>query len=85
MIKKDVRLQQCISVPQSKKLGLVYCEIISHHAAHGWKVPDAAHDGPAAHHMEEVVYHAKRTAVPERITKTRVILPKTSEQPIKGF
>ena len=43
-------------------------------SVHGGQVPDAADNGPAAHHPEEVVDHPKLTAVPEGILKTRVIL-----------
>ena len=45
-----------------------------HLSTHGGEVPHAADDGPAAHHVEEVVHHAKRTAVPERISEPRGIL-----------
>lgn len=51
-------------------------KLCTHHAAHWWKVPDATHNGPTAHHVQQVVHHPKLAAVPERITKTRVILPK---------
>lgn len=33
-----------------------------------------------AHHVQQVVHHPKLAAVPERFTKTRVILPKQQSE-----
>ena len=43
-------------------------------STHGGQVPDAADDGPAAHHVQEIADHPKLTAVPEGIPKARIIL-----------
>lgn len=41
---------------------------------HGRKVPHINDDGPAGHHAEQVTDHVVFTAVPEGITKPRVVL-----------
>lgn len=45
-----------------------------HLSVHWRQVPDAANDGPAAHHPQQVVHHAELTAVPEGVPKARIIL-----------
>ena len=45
-----------------------------HLSEHGGQVPHAAHDGPAAHHPQQVADHAVLAAVPEGISETGIIL-----------
>lgn len=56
---------------------LVRPESVRNHAhlsPHGRKVPHAADDGPAAHHLEDIIHHAELAAVPEGLPEARVIL-----------
>lgn len=50
--------------------------VVAHLSAHGGEVPHAAYNGPAAHHVEEVIHHAELAAVPEGVPEARVILHK---------
>lgn len=50
--------------------------VVAHLSAHGREVPDAAHYGPAAHHVEEIRHHAEFAAVPEGVSEARIILHK---------
>lgn len=43
-------------------------------SGHGRQVPNAADNGPAGHHSQQVCYHPVFAAVPEGVTKLRVIL-----------
>lgn len=45
-----------------------------HLSVHGRQVPDAADNGPTAHHPQEVTHQAKLTAVPESIPEARIVL-----------
>jgi len=45
-----------------------------HLSEHGWEVPHAAHDGPAAHHAQQVAHHAVLAAVPEGVAEAGVVL-----------
>lgn len=45
-----------------------------HLSVHRWQVPNAADNGPAAHHPQQIIHHPKLTAVPESIPKPRIIL-----------
>lgn len=47
-----------------------------HLPVHWWQVPNAADDGPAAHHPQKVSHQTKFTAVPKSISKARIILKK---------
>lgn len=45
-----------------------------HLSVHWRQVPDAANDGPAAHHPQQVVHHAELTAVPEGVPEAWIVL-----------
>lgn len=47
---------------------------LSHLLCHGRHVPDVTHDGPAGHHPQQITHHVILAAVPERISKLRVVL-----------
>lgn len=55
-------------------MSLQGCENEFHLSVHGWKVPNAADDGPAAHHPQQIIHQTELTAVPEGIPKPRIIL-----------
>lgn len=48
----------------------------THLLIHGRQVPDITDEGPAGHHPQQVTDHAVLGAVPESISKLRVILRK---------
>lgn len=50
------------------------CDKQFHLSVHRRQVPNAADNGPAAHHPQQIIHHAKLTAVPESIPKSRIIL-----------
>lgn len=43
-------------------------------STHGRKIPHAAHDGPAAHHTQQVIDHPILAAVPEGVSKPGIVL-----------
>lgn len=51
----------------------------THLSGHGRQVPNTADNGPAGHHSQQVRYHPIFAAVPEGITKLRVILKKSGK------
>lgn len=54
------------------------CDKESHLSVHGWKVPNAADNGPAAHHPQQITHQTELTAVPEGIPEPRIILKDTN-------
>lgn len=50
------------------------CDQDFHLSVHRRQVPNAADNGPAAHHPQKIIHHAKLTAVPESIPKPGIIL-----------
>lgn len=46
----------------------------THLSGHGGQVPDAADDGPAGHHPQQVRHHPILAAVPEGVPELRVVL-----------
>lgn len=58
--------------------------VVAHLSTHRGEVPHAADNGPAAHHVEEVIHHAELTAVPEGVPEARVVLHKTTAKSQAG-
>lgn len=53
-------------------------------SGHRRQVPNAADDGPTGHHPQKVRHHAILAAVPEGVTKLRVILHKERRLDIRN-
>lgn len=53
-------------------------------SGHGGQIPNAADDGPTGHHSQQVCHHAVLAAVPEGVTKLRVILQEERRQGLRN-
>lgn len=66
--------QDPVTLSESEKLKQSGRQTLNYLSNHGWHVPYIANNGPAGHDPQQVADNVVFAAIPERISKLRIIL-----------